>query len=128
VPCPFTYSWQGLSYSAIIIRVGLGIAERGSNDPSLSDVRFSISSWRFTGQPHAHAQASALAISVDQEVSISGDGRSGSGGGASDPSGDPEIALELVDDLSANIHGDKLGRPWEAPPWHPRLPARSRTP
>jgi hypothetical protein len=100
------YYSQGLSYSAIIIRVGLGIAERGNGSSSPP-----ISSLQFTSRLRNHAHANTLAISVDQDVSVSGDG-------VSAHSDDP------VDDLSANIHGDKLGRPWEAPPWHPRLPAR----
>jgi hypothetical protein len=103
------YAFQGLSYSAIIIRVGLGIAERGNG--SSSPV---TSSLRFARRPRKPAQASTLANSVNQQVSVNG-------GGAGARSDDPEIALELVDDLNANMHGAKLGRPWEAPPWHPRL-------
>jgi hypothetical protein len=120
----FTYEFQGLSYSAIIIRVGLGIAERGGGDSSsLPDAQITTP-W-FTSQRGEHAQANALDISVNREVSVGGDGgRSGSGGGAGARSNDPEIALELIDDLSMDMHGAKLGRPWEAPPWHPRSPAQ----
>jgi hypothetical protein len=113
----FTDVSQGLSYSAIIIRVGLGIAERGSGGSSpLPIARFSAAPSQPTSRSREHMHANALAISVDKEVSVCRDGgRSGGGRHAAD---DPEIALELVDELGTHNHGDKPGRPSEALSWH----------
>jgi hypothetical protein len=105
---------QGLSYSAIIIRVGLGVAERGDDgSPPLSHTQFTAS-W-LSSRLREHAHADPLSVSVDQESSVSGDGgRRGNDGGARSRSDNPEIALELLDSLSANKHGAKLAHSWEA--------------
>jgi hypothetical protein len=110
----FAHVSQGLSYSAIIVRVGLGIAERGSGGSRpLSNAQNTSS--LFSSRPRERAHANPLSISVDQETSVSGDdGRRGDASGASVRSVDPEIALDVLDDVSANMHGAKQAYSWEA--------------
>jgi hypothetical protein len=128
----FAHVSQGLSYSAIIIRVGLGIAERGSGgSPPLSNTQITTS-W-ISSQLRQHAHADPLPISVDQ-TSVCGDGgrrdsaddgRRGNGDRASARLNDPELALDLLDDVSANMHGAKLAHFWEATPQHPPCPSQT---
>jgi hypothetical protein len=80
--------------------------------------RFSTGPSRFPSQSREHTHTNTLAISVDRETSvIRDDRRSGNGYSASRTrSDDPEIALDLVDELNAKMQGDKLVHPWEASP------------
>jgi hypothetical protein len=121
-----THASQGLSYSAIIIRVGLGIAERGSGGSLPLSNTHLTTSW-FSNRLREHAHVDPLPISVDHEVSVSGDGgrrdidsgdggRRGNGAGAGSRLDDPEIALDLLDDVSSNVHGTKPAHSWEAAP------------